>query len=284
MLSRVLLSTLLALGAFSGPSIAHPVHTDVVGSHPNCLASAIVGRQEIGRIVKRAVDWGYEGGKGPFYWGSINPNYTTCSTGKYQSPINIDGTVPSNGTAPFNMVYPEKFSNVTVENLGFTVELFAPPKTAYIEREGVKYYLVNFHFHAPAEHHLADKAYPAELHLVHKSDSGAIHVVAIYVEDFGEKPVGWLHQFLRAVPHNETDKGNVVKNFPIGRLTEYIEDSEEFWYYEGSLTAPPCTEGVRWVIASHPIPATKNQMDWLGLLMKYNARLTQKNSNVPSSL
>ncbi|KXS19483.1 carbonic anhydrase [Gonapodya prolifera JEL478] len=275
----------IAAAALYGSGSAHPVaRANVEHAHPNCLASTIMGRDELLRVRKRAVDWGYEGAKGPFYWSTINPNYTSCSTGRFQSPVDIDSTIPATYDTPVEFYYPDNFTNVQVENLGFTVELFAPAKTAYIVRDGVKYYLANFHFHAPAEHHVEGKAHPAELHMVHRSDNGSITVLALYVENYNYEPQYWLDLFLKHVPRNETAPALTVPVYPIETLVGYFKNSELYWYYDGSLTAPPCTEGVHWIIASRPIPATKKELEWLGFLMDFNARPSQKNDNVPSSL
>ncbi|KAJ3336696.1 hypothetical protein HDU93_002351, partial [Gonapodya sp. JEL0774] len=117
-------------------------------SHPNCLASAILPAHEMA-IVKRG--WSYDGKTGPLKWGSLDPNYTMCSSGHRQSPVNFEMTDTRTPTLPLEIHYPEFFDEVTVENLGYTVELFAPQKRAWIVRDNVTYYLVQFHVHIPAE-------------------------------------------------------------------------------------------------------------------------------------
>ena len=138
------------------------------------------------------IHWGYSGAGGPAHWGALEPDFAACSNGKNQSPVDITHAAPSD--IP-NIVFSYSPSAVNIVNNGHTIQVNYDAGS-YIEIDGVRYDLVQFHFHAPSEHTINGKRYPAELHLVHKSASGELAVVGVMFEKGTENlalaPV-WSH-------------------------------------------------------------------------------------------
>ncbi|KXS09961.1 carbonic anhydrase [Gonapodya prolifera JEL478] len=288
-----LVATLALAGAIlASLASAHPTPRAPSGHdhiHANCLASALMSRDDYAHLLRKraapVTDWSYEGATGPAFWSTINPNYTTCAMGTKQSPINLTPAETMSAAAPLTFMYPQTFAEVEVANLGRTVEVVVPAETAFIMRDGVSYSLVQFHVHAPSEHHVMSNQFDAEVHFVHRNpaDPAALHVVGLFLSRStaaanapGKSMISWLDTFLAAVP---AAPGEMVKvpNFPIGGVPALLEMSGPYWQYEGSLTTPPCSEGVRWVVANAPLTVSGSTISGLHSFMPFNARFTQKN-------
>ncbi|KXS09963.1 carbonic anhydrase [Gonapodya prolifera JEL478] len=278
-------------------SSAHPTPRSVGGVEHNCLASAIMSGDDFRSLRKRnnaapTLPWSYEGSAGPAFWGSLNPNYTSCSSGKRQSPINFTPNEKISVDAPFELWYPQSFDEVEVENLGATVEVAVPADTAFLKRDNVKYSLVQFHVHTPSEtsphhprptlqHHVQDKHYPSEVHFVHRNPANPadLHVVGLFLNrgtPYAEGLTGWLDEWINNVPARKGEHTK-VKDFPIGGAAKVLLSSGPFWQYEGSLTTPPCSEGVRWVVANKPLPVDETMLAAVDSLVPFSSRFTQKN-------
>jgi len=195
--------------------------------------------------------WSYTGNSGPDHWGSLAPEYSLCATGRSQSPINITNTVEKD-LANIDVHY--KSMPVELVNNGHTIQVNCAPGS-FIIIDGVRYDLIQFHFHSPSEHEIAGHRADAELHLVHKSDVGVLAVVGVMLEsgvrDAAFDPV-WRH-----LPDHEgpavktTDSINPIDLLPADRRT---------LRYEGSLTTPPGTEGVKWNLMVEPVTLSQQQL------------------------
>ena len=130
-------------------------------------------------VTPTPAHWTYEGAEGPESWGKLDTSYATCGVGKSQSPIDI--VHPDMQDLP-NIVFHYQPSEVKILNNGHTVQVNYDPGS-YIEIDGQRYDLLQFHYHAPSEHTLNGKSFAAELHLVHKSASGKLAVVGILIEE-----------------------------------------------------------------------------------------------------
>jgi carbonic anhydrase len=185
---------------------------------------------------------------GPKAWGGIDASFETCASGQRQSPVDIVRPEPSN-LPPLEFAYPP--TPFTVENTGHTIEARMPEGSNLTLTVGQDTYrLVQFHFHAPSEHTVAGKAYPAELHLVHESEGGELAVVGIFVE-----PSSLPQPLIDEVIETAGSVGEEVEIADALSPLELLLDLEppraseaDYYEYDGSLTTPPCTENVRWIV------------------------------------
>jgi carbonic anhydrase len=225
-----------------------------------CASTAAMAQQT-------GADWTYEGVKGPLHWGKLDPAYKACSEGKEQSPIDIRGAHLNKSLPPIEFHYIA--GSMTLTNTGHTVQITAPAGS-YIVVAGTRYDLVQFHFHHPGEEAVKGKLPDMTLHLVHKSADGKIAVVAVRLNEGNPNAV--LAALWQHLPKTTgaTDKLTDEMS-PAGLLPT----DRGYWTYEGSLTAPPCTEGVRWFIFEQQVEISRAQLKAFAALYKVNSRLIQ---------
>ena len=211
--------------------------------------------------------WSYEGEDGPVNWASLCDGFSDCS-GTAQSPIDI---------ADFKAC--DKLSGLALENSevavpeivnnGHTVQLNLADGNTFTFNE-VTYTMAQFHFHSPSEHTVSGSPYPAEIHFVHLSADKQIAVVGLMVEEGDESP--FFADFLTNFP-GEEGKHECGKKLDPSTL---MPNNKAYWHYTGSLTTPPCTEGVSWFVLQNAITASKEQITALTAMMpKNNARPVQ---------
>jgi carbonic anhydrase len=213
--------------------------------------------------------WDYYGKTGPLGWGKLDPAYKACSQGKEQSPIDIRGAHLNKALQPIEFHYIA--GPVTLENTGNTVAVHVNPGS-YIVANGARYDLQQLDFHHPAEEEVNGKLTDMDVHLVHKSADGKLAVLAVrFGENRGEPnaTLATLWQHLPTTP-GTTDKVTDMVN-PGGLLP----GDRGYWTYMGSLTAPPCTEGVRWFVFEQPITISREQLRAFADLYKINSRPVQ---------
>lgn len=211
-------------------------------------------------------DWSYEGESGPAYWGSMNPAWSACGNGKRQSPIDIRDGFRVN-LEPVQFDYqPTRFS---VLDNGQTVMVNLSLGNA-ITVTGRSYELTQFHFHLPSEERVNGQSYPMVLHLVHKDASGRLAVVALLVEE-GE-PHGVVQQVWDNLPLESNDAVMATSSMDPAKL---LPARREYYTYMGSLTTPPCTEGVLWIVMKEPIRLSSQQIALFARLYPMNARPIQ---------
>jgi carbonic anhydrase len=187
--------------------------------------------------------WDYEGKRGVLEWGKLDPAYKACSQGREQSPVDIRGAKLNTALPPIEFHYIG--GPVTLENTGHTVIAHVDPGS-YIIAGGVRYELVQFHFHHPGEEAVKGKITDMDIHLVHKSADGKTAVIAIRLaEDLTSPPNALLATLWEHLP---TKAGETQKVTDMINPGGFLPADRGYWTYMGSLTAPPCTEGVRWFI------------------------------------
>ena len=212
-------------------------------------------------------DWTYEGIKGPLHWGKLDPAYKACSQGKEQSPIDIRGARLNKSLPPIEFHYIA--GSMTLTNTGHTVQVTAPAGS-YIVVGGTRYDLVQFHFHHPGEEAVKGKLPDMTLHLVHKSADGKIVVVAVRLNEGNPNAV--LAALWQHLPKTTGATDKLTDDMsPAGLLPT----DRGYWTYEGSLTAPPCTEGVRWFIFEQQVEISRAQLKAFAALYKVNSRIIQ---------
>ena len=198
-----------------------------------------------------AVHWTYEGEEGPSHWSQLSPDYERCGVGKQQSPIDLTG---ASARDLADIAFDYHPSKADVVNNGHTIQVTVEPGSS-IRVDGKRFDLVQFHFHAPSEHAIDGKLWPAELHLVHKSADGELAVVGLMIEK------GDANKALGPVFKNMPAKSGAHRKLG-GKLdlAELLPAVRTTFRYSGSLTTPPCSEGVRWHVVTEPIRVSEAQL------------------------
>lgn len=197
-----------------------------------------------GGVEKKETDtlhWSYSGEDGPSHWGRLSPNFTVCETGRNQSPIDVKGSVNAD-LLPVNFKY-TMMSPTDILNNGHTVQVNLW-SGGEITVDGKTFTLKQFHFHTPSENTIDGKSFPFEMHLVHLSDNNEIAVVAIMFEMGKEDAL--LAELWKSMPLNAGDKHKLEARALRGMEFESV--LIDYYRFNGSLTTPPCSEGVRWIV------------------------------------
>ncbi|WP_394231331.1 carbonic anhydrase [Niallia oryzisoli] len=202
-----------------------------------------------------ASEWSYEGKTGPKHWGELDPAYSTCAKGKEQSPINIEASQLIESTSPEKMIIQSEPTTFTLVNTGHTIQANPITKRNVIVLDGKTYSLEQLHFHTPSEHQFNGKNFAMEFHLVHKDPYGKLAVLGVMVQEGSENEI--LAAAWNALPKKELDKSIVKEPIDVKTL---IPHNQTGFHYNGSLTTPPCTEGIKWIVFEQPIQMSKNQI------------------------
>jgi len=193
--------------------------------------------------------WGYTGAKGPAHWGTICPQFTACGTGSRQSPIDI--TAATSRTLPaLEIHYGRRQAKVQDTGHDIQVEITQGGSTALVVG-GRTYQLVQFHFHAPGEHKIGGKPAPMEIHFVHADEGGELAVIGVMMQEGKPNPV--IARILQAL---DTDPPAIELE-----PADLLPADRSYFGYAGSLTTPPCTEGVRWHVLRGSIELSKEQIE-----------------------
>ena len=215
-----------------------------------------------------AAHWAYEGDGAPHAWSVIKEEYATCGAGKSQSPIDIS-TVTISDISEIEFNY--KSTPLELSNNGHTIQ--ANYHTgSYITVGGKRYDLLQFHFHAPSEHTIGGKSYDMVAHLVHKAADGQLGVIGVLFK-VGKDKNKIIDKLWTNLP---TDNGqtNTVKNTRINAL-DLLPVDLTYFNYSGSLTTPPCSEGVNWMVMATPAAISAKQVKQFTDLFPLSTRPVQ---------
>ena len=223
------------------------------------LASTILLLANDSATKKEEIHWGYTGHTSPDKWASLSEKYRECGTGLNQSPINITHSIHGN-LPPLAPSY-ESSSNYIVDN-GHTVQVnMAAGSTVVID--DIVFELKQFHFHAPSENHIEGKEFPLEGHFVNLDKDGNIAVLAVMFEEGEENKE--LAKFWNTMP---TEAGEIQK-LELAKIANALLPKDKHYYrFNGSLTTPPCTEGVRWFVFKETLTISKEQVAKFHDIMK----------------
>ena len=212
-------------------------------------------------------EWSYEGEHGPAHWGDVKTDYAVCKTGKNQSPVDITGAVKAD-LPPIQFSYKE--APLRIINNGHSIQVNYP-EGSFITVGGKQYQLVQFHFHHPSEEKVNGKSFDMVVHLVHKNAEGKLAVVAVLMQN------GRSNTFMKTLWEHlpkEEGKEEVIANVMINP-NELLPAQQGYYTFTGSLTTPPCTEGVTWFVLKTPVEVSGNQVDQFMHFYKNNARPVQ---------
>lgn len=195
--------------------------------------------------------WSYSGNTGPKNWPNLHRNFSDCS-GNNQSPINLTGFTES-VLKPIDFSYQPEAAALL--NNGRTVQLnYRRPK--FIKAEGSIFNLLQFHFHSPSENQINGESFPLEAHFVHRNDHGDLAVVAVMFQQGKENAA--LPKYIEELP---AEAGRTITlESPISP-DQLLPDNRDYYRFNGSLTTPPCTEGVRWFVLKTPATASEEQLN-----------------------
>jgi carbonic anhydrase len=215
----------------------------------------------------QAPHWSYSGADGPEHWGDLDPSFRTCKTGTRQSPIDIKGAKKDPTLGPVQIDY--KPSPLKIVDNGHTILIkYAPGSSVTVN--GKIYPLIQFHFHKPSEEEIAGKKYAMVIHLVHQLPDGAV-VVALLVKSGAENPtVEKLWANLPKTEGKETEVAGVTIN-----AADLLPADQNYYNFDGSLTIPPCSEGVNWFVMKTPVELSAPQIAVFAKHYPMNARPIQ---------
>lgn len=222
-------------------------------------------------------EWHYEGARGPANWGTLSQSFAACGEGRAQSPVDIVTAVAGSVTRPVELrVRPAalKIAHHTHVadgiNNGHTIQINYPGGDTLTLGEDA-YALVQYHFHNPSEHTVDGRHSPMEMHLVHRSTSGMLAVVAVLIQE------GVQNAAFEPIWSNLPKQKGQEAHYPsvdvdVDALLPSVRTS---YRYDGSLTTPPCSEGVRWIVMATPIHLSPKQIGAFTALVRGNNRPTQ---------
>lgn len=212
--------------------------------------------------------WSYQGEHGPSHWAKLDPHFTECGIGHAQSPININKAVKKSDLPDLTFQYNDV--PLRIVNNGHTIQVNEDGGGSLTIGDHV-YKLAQFHFHTPSEERVNGKPYDLVAHLVHKDEAGKLAVIAVLFKS----------------GHRNAALANVLDNMPIAASPEHtvagtninaaslLPAQHGYYHFMGSLTTPPCSEGVSWYVLKTPVEASAAQLKQLRTLYNHNNRPVQ---------
>jgi carbonic anhydrase len=219
--------------------------------------------------AKHDIHWGYAGEGAPSNWAQLKPEFATCATGKRQSPIDIRDGIAVDLEPPKFDYRPGGFS---VLDNGHTVQVNVAPGNS-MEVMGRRYDLVQFHFHRPSEERINGRQYEMSVHLVHKDPEGRLAVIGVVLERGAAQPV--VQEVWNNLPLERNEPLVAPDAIDPSAL---LPTDRRYFTYMGSLTTPPCSEGVLWMVMQQPVQASPDQIQIFSRLYPMNARPIQQAS------
>jgi carbonic anhydrase len=211
------------------------------------------------------VHWGYSGDVGPDHWDELSADFALCGSGMAQTPIDI---IPTNSEALVNPVFAYQAGDVTIVNNGHTIQANAAAGNT-MTIDGVTYTLAQMHFHAPSEHTINGVPAAMELHFVHKAADGTLAVVGALVQQGDAANAAW-GDYVSALQGLTAESTTATVDWPALLPAEVMT-----FRYIGSLTTPPCSEGVHWLVIQTPLQMSAEQIAAFTQIYTGNARPVQ---------
>jgi carbonic anhydrase len=216
-----------------------------------------------------AQEFGYSGEIGPEHWGELSPAWDACASGQEQSPVDLaHRRIPVRRAQRLALSYGETEGEI-FDN-GHTIEVETEGDNT-LELDGEIFELLQFHFHTPSEHVVAGRGYDMELHLVHRSEEGRLAVLGVFLKRGATS--GALAPIFEQLPETVGPHTPLAEPF---EPRELLPDSLRHRRYLGSLTTPPCSEGVYWMVLTEPITISDEHMARFDQIVRFNARPAQR--------
>ena len=215
--------------------------------------------------------WTYEGETGPEHWGDLNPDFAACTNGKEQSPINIETSQVIEDEKIADLIINYKPTEFSLSNNGHTIQGNPLAKNNSLIVDNKEYKLAQFHLHTPSEHQINGKNFDLEFHFVNENTTNQLAVLGLMVKEGASNP--FLEEAWNVIPTEETTEA-VKLTEPIDLMSLLPKDTDSF-QYKGSLTTPPCSEAVKWIVLEEPIEMSKEQIDKFRNIFPDNHRPVQ---------
>lgn len=214
----------------------------------------------------KGVHWSYEGHEGPAHWGELSKDYQACMAGKKQSPIDISAAETAELAAiEFNYTA----SHIDLINNGHTIQMNYGGDSK-ITVAGKSYKLLQFHFHSPSEHTINGKPADMVAHLVHQAENGQLGVIGVLMNKGADnKTIAALWK------HLPTKSGDHKKAKVDINVADLLPADRRYFNYSGSLTTPPCSEGVNWMVLRQPVEVSAEQLAAFNKLFAQSVRPVQ---------
>jgi carbonic anhydrase len=241
------------------------------GLHTPTMAAAESAHGQAAPAESGHAAWGYAGRNGPEFWGRLSPDYAACGTGATQSPIDIDASHGQSGGLS-HIDY--RLTPLSILHNGHTVQVNYAPGSG-VTVDGERYELLQFHFHVPSEHWVNGKPAAMEAHMVHKNAQGGLAVVGVLIESGAANLA--LQEMWPHMPRNQAPERTVPNVLVNAR--DLLPVDGGYHRYMGSLTTPPCSEGVKWFVMHEPVQASVEQIERLVAAVGQNARPVQALNN-----
>lgn len=231
------------------------------------IAGAVLMAMPALVLASGGTHWTYEGAEGPGHWAELSKDYAACGLGRHQSPVNITATVKTK-LPPIEFNY--RPSPLKIVNNGHTIQVnYGDGSEIRVGTD--RYRLVQYHFHTPSEEQVNGRSYDMVAHLVHKNDAGQLAVVAVLFTsgraDAALEPV-WRNMPDGAGPERAVAGAQV-------NAADLLPAARGYYTFEGSLTTPPCSEGVRWLVLKQPVEMSAAQLAAFRRVFPHNVRPVQ---------
>lgn len=255
----------------SAASLRRPAGARAIPHRPSRPALAPTAPIEASAPAARpSIPWSYEGEGGPANWGKLRSDYATCDSGKRQSPIDIRDSI---NVDLEQIKFDYKPTRFRIVDTGHTVEVHVGEGST-LTVMGRQYELVQLHFHRPSEERINGKIYDMSVHLVHRSLDGQLAYLAVLLEKGGEQPL--IQTLWNNMP---LEVGQELTPEDAIDLNNLLPENRTYWTYMGSLTTPPCTENVLWLVMKQPLQISAEQVAIFSRVYRGNVRPLQPTNN-----
>jgi carbonic anhydrase len=235
------------------------------------LGTSLFGYLSTSVSASEPVHWDYSGENGPDHWGELSTEFQTCQLGQQQAPIDLQSPIEANlGSLVVN--YSE--APLKLINNGHIIQVNYESGSS-MTANGETFNLLQFHFHHPSEHRLNGQTFDMELHLVHQSNAGRMAVIGVMLKSGQANPI--LQPIWDAIPDQQGPE-RIVQGKTIN-ANQLLPADRHFYEYYGSLTTPPCSEGIRWFVMAQPLEVSSEQIQRFTALFSRNARPVQPLNN-----
>jgi len=227
------------------------------------------GKAEKPAAAKAEKKWSYTGATGPAKWSTLNPAFVGCAENQFQSPIDIPDATTRKGDFP-SLLFNYKPTPLKIVDTGYTIEVDYAPGS-FVTIDDKSYELTQFHFHKPSEEKVNGRGHDMDVHLVHRSKDGKIAYIAVQLDRGKENPA--IKVVMDNMPKAREDV-TTVEGKTISAL-ELLPGDKGYYKFTGTLTTPPCSPDITWVVLKTPVQVSGDTIARFGRAYPMNARPTQ---------